>query len=85
VLLHALEEIKLYPNPTNGLLNISVPNSSELPNSIEIHNSLGQTLSKKQVSSTNDLTFDVSNLNTGVYFITIQKDSEKRTLQFIKN
>jgi hypothetical protein len=82
---NALEEIKLYPNPTNGLLNISVPNSSELPNSIEIHNSLGQTLSKKQVSSTNDLTFDVSNLNTGVYFITIQKDSEKRTLQFIKN
>ena len=82
---NALEQITLYPNPTNGILNINIPNGLELPNSIEIHNSLGQTLSKKAVSRENDLALDVSNLNTGVYFITIQKDSEKSTLRFIKN
>lgn len=81
---NALEEITLFPNPTNNILNVSVPNGLELPNSIEIHNSLGQTLSKKAVATENDLVIDVSNLNIGVYFITIQKDSGKRTLQFIK-
>ncbi|WP_339887328.1 M43 family zinc metalloprotease [uncultured Flavobacterium sp.] len=80
-----LKQITLYPNPTNNILNISMPTGSELPSAIEIHNSLGQTLTKKSISTESDLAFDVSSLNSGVYFITIQKESEKRTLRFIKN
>lgn len=80
-----LNQIKLYPNPTNNILNISIDNASELPNAIEVHNSLGQTLTKKSITSENDLSLDVSGFNSGIYFLTIIKDSEKRTLQFIKN
>ena len=39
---------------------------------------------RKSVSTENDLVLDVSNLNTGVYFISIENESGKRTLQFIK-
>ncbi len=80
-----LEQIKLYPNPTNNIVNISITDASELPNTIEIHNSLGQLLTKKLISSESDLSIDVSGFTNGIYFLTISKNSEKRTLQFIKN
>lgn len=76
--------IYLYPNPTKGTLNIKIPSEFGLPNSYTIYNSLGQSISKKQVSKESDLTVNTSTLSTGNYFITIAKDDEKKTLQFIK-
>ena len=77
-------EIYLYPNPTKGTLNIHVPSSLSLPNSFTISNSLGQIISRKEVSKETDLTVNTSTLSSGVYFITIANESQRKTLQFIK-
>ena len=77
-------EIYLYPNPTKGTLNISIPSNFGLPNSFTISNVLGQKISQKEVSHNTDLTINTSALSNGIYFITIVKQDQKRTLRFIK-
>ncbi|WP_395049249.1 T9SS type A sorting domain-containing protein [Flavobacterium sp.] len=80
----ASNDIYLYPNPTKGTLNVHVPSDFGLPNTLTISNSLGQIVSRKVVSKENDLTVNTSALSNGVYFITIVKENQKKTLQFIK-
>ena len=77
-------DIYLYPNPTKGTLNISVPGNFGLPNSYAISNVLGQKISQKEVSKEADLTVNTAALSNGIYFITIVKQDQKRTLRFIK-
>jgi hypothetical protein len=77
-------DIYLYPNPTKGTLNIHFPSDFGLPNSLTISNSLGQIVSRKEVSKENELTINTSALSNGIYFVTIAKGNEKKTLQFIK-
>ena len=78
------EAIYLYPNPTKGTLNIRIPNNFGLPNSFTLSNLLGQKISQKVVSKETDLTISTSALSNGVYFITLVKEDQKRTLRFIK-
>ncbi len=77
-------DIYLYPNPTKGTLNIRIPGNFGLPNSYAISNVLGQKISQKAVSKETDLTINTSTLSNGVYFITLVKEDQKRTLRFIK-
>jgi hypothetical protein len=79
-----LNDIYLYPNPTKGTLNVSVPSIIGLPNSLTINNSLGQIISRKEVSKETDLTINTISLSNGIYFITVAKDGLTKTLQFIK-
>ena len=76
--------IFLYPNPTKGTLNISVPSHFGLPDSYTIANTLGQIILQKEVSAAIDLTINTSALSNGIYFITVAKANEKKTLRFIK-
>jgi len=78
------DEIYLYPNPTKGILNIRIPSHFGLPNSFAISNVLGQKFSQKTVSKETDLTINTSALSSGIYFITVVKDDQKKTLRFIK-
>jgi hypothetical protein len=80
----ALNALYLYPNPANDIIHINVPNEYDLPKSLTINNSLGQIVDQKEVSSKTDLFLNTSSLRKGVYFITISKETESKTLQFIK-
>jgi hypothetical protein len=82
--IEALSDIYLYPNPTKGIVNISVPSDFGLPNSLTITNSLGQIVNRKEVSEVADLTVNTSSLSNGIYFITVAKEDQTKTLQFIK-
>ncbi|NBL64645.1 T9SS type A sorting domain-containing protein [Flavobacterium sp. NST-5] len=78
-----LQGIKLYPNPTSNLLNITAENN--LPDAYKIYNSLGQVIVEKSISTAADLQVNTSNFSNGVYMIKIVKDNESRTIQFVKN
>lgn len=80
----ALNDIYLYPNPTKGIININVPNDFGIPNRLTVANSLGQIVDQKEVSTVADLTLNTSSLSNGIYFITLAKDDQTKTLQFIK-
>jgi hypothetical protein len=80
----ALNDIYLYPNPTKETLNIHVSSDFGLPNSYAISNSLGQIISRQVVSKEADLTVNTAALSNGVYIITVSKEDQSKTLQFIK-
>ena len=77
--------IFLYPNPTKGTLNINIPSNLGLPNSYTIANVLGQIILQKEVSAASDLSINTSSLSNGIYFITVTKANEKKTLRFVKD
>lgn len=77
-------EIYVHPNPTKGTLTIQIPSNFGLPNSYAINNILGQKMIQKVVTKESDLTINTSGLSNGIYFITVVKEDQKRTLRFIK-
>lgn len=66
----------LYPNPTNSNINVSLLNSSEAINSIEIHDLLRKKIKEVLNSTSNDVNIDVSDLSKGVYLVQITTQSD---------
>jgi len=69
----------LYPNPVGDELNVSFANSEGY--SFRIINTLGQQLSVGQLSGN---LVDVSNLNTGIYIIELNKGDKRMVKKFVK-
>ena len=76
-------EIKVYPNPTNGVLFIQTLHATSLPAETEycIMNLTGQILLHGNITNENQQ-IDVSGLAEGMYFIRIQNDSNTTTSKF---
>jgi hypothetical protein len=72
-------DFKIYPNPTNQVLNIEIPQNTEGP-SIEIYNAMG-----KVVLKTKQLNIDVSTLPTGIYFVQIKTKDRVGVKRFVVN
>lgn len=64
----------LYPNPADTALYLQAQQQTQLQ--ITLFNSLGQQIGS-YTSATNNYTIDVSNLQRGVYFITVNGEQEK--------
>lgn len=79
-----LNGMNVYPNPTQGVLNISSDNG-DLPDSFTIYNSLGQVMESVKVSSTSNLNVNTSSYTNGLYFIKLDKGNQTKTIKFIKN
>jgi hypothetical protein len=60
--------IHIYPNPSDGIFTVNLPETGA---KITIRNLLGQEV-KTVVSSSTNTKIDLSNQNSGVYFIEIQ-------------
>lgn len=78
-----LNNIVLYPNPANNILNIAVTNGMDTPDSYIIYNSLGQIMDNGIFTSSLQ-TLDITNYSNGVYFVKLGKDNQAKTLQFVK-
>lgn len=77
------QEIRIYPNPTKGLLKIDFPSLSETRASLRVHDSKGRLLISKQAQETgNEL--DLSAYPPGFYILLIQAGTEKREWKIIK-
>ena len=74
----------VYPNPSDNLLNIKLGNANDLPNSYEVFNMLGQSITKRTIATNEDLAINTTSLSNGMYFIRIAKDDASITLPFIK-
>jgi hypothetical protein len=71
----------LYPNPAKDVLNIKVKNEIDVK-SISIYNTLGQIIMTTIHAENGEI--NVSNLQTGSYFITLFTDKGSSTAKFIK-
>lgn len=78
---YSLSNITIYPNPVKGSLNYTLVNDVVL-SSIKINDISGKEIYKSSNSVGNSI--DVSNLSSGVYFVTFKSDSNSVTKKFIK-
>lgn len=79
-----LENVKLYPNPANDVLNISIAKNNEYPDNYVIYNNLGQVLTEAKINSEVDLKINTSSYPAGIYLIKLMKENQSKTLQFVK-
>lgn len=75
--------IKLYPNPANGILNIAFTDAN-IPENYTIYNSLGQVMDKGDITSALQ-SLDITSYANGVYFVKLSKGESATVLQFIKH
>jgi len=77
------KSIKLYPNPTKDILNIKLPENITVNiNSIKIANSIGQVMREEKIQ--NNYMTDVSQLKTGIYFISLETNYGRWNGKFLK-
>ena len=77
-------ELRIYPNPTNGELNIGYAICDNAICDIEIYDVYGrmlQTISRKSEIGKSEIKIDVSHLPSGIYFLRVGN----RTAKFVKN
>ncbi len=79
------EMSKVYPNPTNSVINIELFQNSNGA-TIRIHNGFGKTMRQFELKRGKTKTiFDVGSLSDGAYFIIIQKDGKTESHKIIKH
>lgn len=78
------DAIQLYPNPTSN--SLTVVNADHFQHcSIEVIDAMGQVVSSVTVTSEQpSVTIDVSQLNSGIYFLQVQQDDNIKSVKFIK-
>lgn len=63
----------VYPNPSNGEVNVKIENESIKDGSISVINILGETVFSKSISNSGNLVnMDLSNYGKGVYLIKVE-------------
>ena len=72
------QEVKVYPNPSNEHLQISISDSENLV-SIQIYSETGKFVSEQTESH-----FNISELSSGFYFLKIKTDAGIYTKKFVK-
>jgi len=81
---------EVFPNPFTNELNIQlITGDQDSKVTISVSNYLGQTVQMETVNvakSSNTLHhLNLSNLNKGIYFLTIESNSSKETIKVVKN
>ncbi len=78
------DNISLFPNPTNGDLNINFSRSFGAAN-VNVININGQVVLSSSIDAIGNNTIATSELATGVYFAQITTDNGVATKRFVKN
>lgn len=66
--------VEVYPNPTNGVFHVKVSTVSA-NTSVNVYNALGK-LVKSQIVSTDNITVDMQNEASGIYFVNINENNK---------
>lgn len=78
--LHDLDNLVYFPNPTNGILNIS---NSNTISEIIIYNNLGQKVLEK-LGISNEISLDLSELVSATYYIKIISEGKSNIIKVVK-
>ena len=73
------EKVTLYPNPTDGQLNVSLKDFASQAGLIEIYNGAGMRVSDREVTDFSDeQIFNVTDYTPGIYTVSIKIDGKNR-------
>lgn len=78
--------VSIYPSPAQNEITISASGIQSLPVTISIIDIVGKELMAKQVKQgTFEEKVDITKLQNGIYFLTINNDKGSRTIKFLVN
>ena len=70
------DELRIWPNPTNSVINVELGVMSETTK-VEVLNTLGEVVIHNSSLKTHNLALDVSSLSPGVYFVRVGTATQK--------
>ncbi len=76
--------VKLYPNPTNGVLTLSLENGLYAEGVI-IYDAAGRLINNYQIAGANTYNFDISNYENGMYLIKVVTNTGTIIRRLVKN
>lgn len=76
-LLKDINEILVFPNPTNGTLNVAL--TAKENTSVDIYNVVGKLIYSSGIKNTQLFTIDINNQPNGVYFVNIKSGNSVTT------
>ena len=78
----------IYPNPTDGIINLVIPAGKEAKAVISIINAVGKEVTRAEIAiseGSNITALDVSHLAAGVYSATVNMENQpQKTMPFVK-
>jgi len=77
------QEIEFFPNPVSSSLNINLPDNSNFQQLI-IYNALGMKVNELGLNGTTNLSYNVTDLSSGVYTVILQSETAFTSLKFVK-
>lgn len=81
---HELSNVSIYPNPTKGVVNITLPQFLEQNAKLTLFDIQGRNILSKNVSQTEEV-LNIENLQSGVYLLNIVNGNSKLTKKIILN
>ena len=78
-----LSNVLVYPNPTEGILNVELRMLNGEREQIQILNSLGQVLLEEPLTIQHS-TFNIQHLPCGIYFVKFNSDKGSRVIKVVK-
>jgi hypothetical protein len=85
--LGSISELELYPNPSNGIVNLNIRFVKTQSLNVNITNMLGETISKNNFGKTDGGIYplNLSAYPSGIYFVKIITDGQTQTKKIIIN
>ena len=78
---NSISEVKIYPNPTNAIWNLSFTNPID---NVELFDTTGKILQTYNPNAT-QFELDGTSLSNGVYFVKIKSGADFTVQKIIKN
>jgi hypothetical protein len=79
----ALNSLKIYPNPTSGIINLDLTDFAN-ESHVVITNSIGSVVFESTVSNMKHFEYNMDSCESGVYFISLENDDSIYTSRIIK-
>ena len=78
------KNFSMYPNPANGIVTLSAKNNTAI-NSVQITDLNGRIVKNSNTNGISEAQINISDLNTGMYFVTVKTDAGSGTKKKKKN
>jgi len=72
-----LNSVKLYPNPSNGLVTLELNNVNNEELYVEVYDVIGKLVYKTNITE-NRTDIDLTNMNAGIYYVSVNSNNNKK-------
>lgn len=86
--LNFINQLQLFPNPATNSVNLKFNSETLFTGTVKLYSTMGAVIKQETTlfnAGINQVQFDISELNPGLYFIEMISENKKQTFKVIKN